>query len=558
MKAVMTPGVHYTGELHVKLRETAPVARLSMARAPQRRSLTAIARSAGVRAVGAVMDALPAPEHRTRLSAELPYVEPGGELSRWHTVRLPGSGGSRKKQRPPPPAPQGLAMAMRGSVAPAAPAGPSSEDVWNAVHALMEQPEVEYAEPEAVLVHPTAELPEPPVANLSRDWHLRAIRAPQAWRLFERAGRLPGEGVLIGHLDTGWAPHPAVPGPDRLMPGVDFWDTHRPDARDPLEAGLGLSPGHGTATLCLLAAHHEDYRGVATHASVLPVRVSQSVIHVATRAMALGILHCVHRGAQVISISMGGLPSRLWADAVNHAYERGVVICAAAGNHFPLGGLLRTPASVVYPARFRRVLAVAGITHRLKRYRFNDRMSGNDGPEVDLCAPTPDVLWALPPKDYRPGRGTSTATPQVAGAAALWLSYYRQALEDFSPIERVEACRRALLKGAEDVGPYPYHPRPEEPSRLYNEYFGDGRLNVEATLRIKPVRGLQPQPRDDVSWSLLKLLGVGLPAAPAGSQVDADQVELLWAAHSAGVQQAAQASITPVVSERLRARLELP
>jgi hypothetical protein len=59
-----------------------------------------------------------------------------------------------------------------------------------------------------------------------------------------------------------------------------------------------------------------------------------------------------------------------------------------------------------------------------------------------------------------------------------------------------------------------------------------------------------------VSWSLLKLLGVGVPAAPAGSQVDADQIELLWATHTAGVQQAVQASIAPVVSERLRARLE--
>lgn len=561
MKAVTTPGVHYTGEIHVKLRETAPVARLAMARAPKRRTLTAIARSAGVRAVGLVVDALPAPaSHGTRLSADLPFVQPGGELARWHTVKLPGGGGSKKKSaRPQGGPPQGVAMAMRGGAAPAvAPTGPSADDVWGAVHALMAQPEVEYAEPDAVMIHPVVELPEPKGKNLPKDWHLRAIRAPQAWRLFEKAGRRPGEGILIGHLDTGWTAHPAVPGPERLLPGVDLWDRHRPDARDPLEAGLGLSPGHGTATLCLLAANHEDYQGIATYASVLPVRVSPSVIQVATHSLALGILHCVSEGAQVISISMGGLPSRLWADAVNHAYERGVIICAAAGNNFPLAGSLRTPTSVVYPARFNRVLAVSGITQDLKRYRFNDRMSGNDGPEVDLCAPTPDVLWAFPPEGYKPGRGTSTATPQVAAAAALWLSYHREALEDFSPTERVEACRRALVLGADDVGPYPYHPRPEEPSRTHNEYFGDGRLNVEATLRIKPIRGLQSQPRDDVSWSLLKLLGVGVPAAPAGSQVDADQIELLWATHTASVQQAVQASIAPVVSERLRARLELP
>jgi len=45
MKAVMPPGVHYTGEIHVKLRETTPVARLAQAHGSRRRSLTAIARS---------------------------------------------------------------------------------------------------------------------------------------------------------------------------------------------------------------------------------------------------------------------------------------------------------------------------------------------------------------------------------------------------------------------------------------------------------------------------------------------------------------------------------
>ena len=62
-------------------------------------------------------------------------------------------------------------------------------------------------------------------------------------------------------------------------------------------------------------------------------------------------------------------------------------------------------------------------------------------------------------------------------------------------------------------------------------------------------------------WFLARsrmLLGIGLPGAPAGSQVDADQIELLWATHTASVQQAAQASIASLVSERLRARLELP
>ncbi|XXF78382.1 S8 family serine peptidase [Myxococcaceae bacterium GXIMD 01537] len=537
-----TPGLHYTGGLHVKLREPEPMGVRLSAKAPRRRSLAALARAAGLRAEGPLLEDLPRPSTgRVRASADLPWVEPAHGLSRWHTLRLPPSrgGGSR------------VAMAVTE------PAVASADEVWDAVRALMEQPDVEYAEPEAVLVHPVQPLPEVRPANLPKDWHLKAIRAPRAWRLFEKVGRRPGEGVLVAHLDTGWTPHPALPGPERMGPGVDLWDRDRRDASDPLEEGPGLQPGHGTGTLGLLAGNCRDYQGVAPYVSVLPVRVSPSVIHVGTRSLALGILHAVSQGAHVISISMGGLPSRLWADAVNYAYERGVVVVGAAGNHFPLPGGLRTPTSVVYPARFGRVLAVSGMTHGCERYRFSDRMSGNDGPEVDLCAPTPDVLWAKPGGGYHPGTGTSTATPQVAGAAALWLSYHREALADLPPMERVEACRRALLVGAADVGPYPYHAHPSQPGRTHNDYFGEGRLDVEAALQIKPVRGLRPQPPDDVSWALLRLLGVSTGEGPGRSQVPADEIELLWATHAAGVQQAVHASLSPVLSERLRARLEL-
>lgn len=230
----------------------------------------------------------------------------------------------------------------------------------------------------------------------------------------------------------------------------------------------------------------------------------------------------------MITISVGGLPSKLWADAVNTAYEMGVVICAAAGNNFHLVGGVRTPSRVVYPARFNRVLACAGITFDEQRYWYDDRMSGNYGPEVDVAAPTPDVHWALASPNYNEydpyGAGTSTATPQVAATAALWLSYYRDALKAFSPVEVVEACRWALIQGTRDVGPFPYDPRPE--GRTHNEMFGDGRLHTLEALKIPPRKGLAPQPADDVSWALLKLLGV-FPAGPSAASL-AERIHLLW------------------------------
>ena len=93
---------------------------------------------------------------------------------------------------------------------------------------------------------------------------------------------------------------------------------------------------------------------------IVPVRIANSVVHFGTGAVAQGIDYAVSIGADVVSMSMGGLPSQAWADAVNKAYEAGVVVVCAAGNNF--GGL---PTSlVVYPARFDRVIAACGAHGR--------------------------------------------------------------------------------------------------------------------------------------------------------------------------------------------------
>jgi hypothetical protein len=53
---------------------------------------------------------------------------------------------------------------------------------------------------------------------------------------------------------------------------------------------------------------------------------------------------------------MGGVPSRLWG-VVDDAYECGVCICAAAGNHIGIS----PPRVLVYPARFPRIIPVCGV-----------------------------------------------------------------------------------------------------------------------------------------------------------------------------------------------------
>jgi subtilisin family serine protease len=74
-------------------------------------------------------------------------------------------------------------------------------------------------------------------------------------------------------------------------------------------------------------------------------------------AQALDYVHGLNASAathiDIITMSMGGLASQAWADAVNALYEQGVFIVTAAGNNF---GNLPTH-NIVYPARFGRVVA---------------------------------------------------------------------------------------------------------------------------------------------------------------------------------------------------------
>jgi subtilisin family serine protease len=118
---------------------------------------------------------------------------------------------------------------------------------------------------------------------------------------------------------------------------------------------IGSNPGHGMATLALLSGNKapdgmvygghafDSEIGGAPEAQVVPVRISESVVHLYTKTMAQGIDYAlapandVANKCDVISISHGGLPSRLWAAAVNMVYEAGIVLVAASGDYKRLG-----------------------------------------------------------------------------------------------------------------------------------------------------------------------------------------------------------------------------
>lgn len=265
------------------------------------------------------------------------------------------------------------------------------------------------------------------------DWHLKQLGVPAAWDAWrqQQPGKTPGDGVRIGHPDTGFTEHHELAGRFQ-RPGRSFVrDEHgapEPDARDDLQkSGLGVlqQPGHGTATASVIASgdneregNNKEVYGVAPGATILPLRVSRSVIHIDFDVLRDAILHAVEAGVDVISMSLGGpLESSSLRAAIQKAREEGVIVVAAAGNMIP---------TTVFPAAFPEVIAVAATHAASGPWRHSGL-----GPLVDIAAPGEDV-WcarasmAASGATFRSGQGTGTsfATACVAGLAALWLSYH--------------------------------------------------------------------------------------------------------------------------------------
>jgi subtilisin family serine protease len=384
-------------------------------------------------------------------------------------------------------------------------------------------------------------------------WHLEDDRT----QLRRARGSLtaPTPGIRIAHLDTGYdETHHALPAHLRLDLQRNFvGDQPADDARDPGARGLLKNPGHGTGTLSILAGKRfrftsgaayvfEDELGGAPGAEVVPVRVGKSVVQLRTSNIAKGINYavelCRDEGTRVhvISMSMGGVASAAWADAVNMAYEAGIVFVAAAGNNFSAGIFGFPTHAIVYPARFRRAIAACGVMANLRPYYSLPfgTMQGNWGPQSKMAtamsAFTPNISWAelgcAGIVDME-GSGTSSATPQIAAAAALYLQRHGSSLFDPSRYPerwmRVEAVRQALFKGAD-----------KNADGGSSEKLGNGVLQAAASLAIDPPAAatLHLTPPDKASFPLLRVLtGIGAapsPALDAMLELEATQLAHRW------------------------------
>lgn len=261
-----------------------------------------------------------------------------------------------------------------------------------------------------------------------RTWGIDAMKIPELWK-----EGLRGEGVLVGHLDTGAdGGHPALK--DALAGFAEFDDLGREvtPSSPPFD-----SDDHGTHTAATIAGRSVGGRhvGVAPEAKLASAVVIEGG-DVVARVLG-GMEWSLGQGVRVLSMSLG---FRGWWDdfvmLTRILRARGVLPVFAVGNEGP--GTSRSPGNYVEALSVGAHDANSAVADFSSSQRFKRKKAAF---VPDLVAPGVDVVSAAPGGGYQSMSGTSMATPHVAGLAALLL----QAVPEAS-VDRIE---RAIFRSCQ-------------------------------------------------------------------------------------------------------------
>jgi subtilisin len=244
------------------------------------------------------------------------------------------------------------------------------------------------------------------------DYPVRAMGPPVQWNIADihadvvQAAHNNGSGVRVALIDSGIDyNHPDLTGV--YAGGYNTLDARHPD--DPMD-----DYGHGTECAGILAAAGTPggMYGTAPGVSLYAVKVLDNTGGGSVSSVIEGISWAKKNNMTIISMSLGGTDySEALCDAVVDAEAGGILVVAAAGN-------LDYPAQpyheVMYPAKCRGALAVASVNSRHEHSWFS-----RFGEGVGISAPGENITSTYLNGKYRPDQGTSMATPEVAGVAAL-------------------------------------------------------------------------------------------------------------------------------------------
>jgi len=283
---------------------------------------------------------------------------------------------------------------------------------------------------------------------LNRDVHALldvAVPSVRASNIVRNTKKLTGDGVNIAIIDTGIHPHQDLEG--RIKEFVDLVNNEE----DPYDDN-----GHGTHCAGDAAgnglASNGKYSGPAPKANLFGVKVLDKIGSGSLDTVMQGVEWCIQYNENnplnkinIISMSLGSAAQKYDKETddpmvkiVNEAWDRGIVVCVAAGNSGPETGTIASPGVST------KIITVGALDDRNTENTRNDDDVANfssRGPTVygktkpDILAPGVNIISLRAPNsyldkiqktarvenDYFTLSGTSMATPICAGVVALLL-----------------------------------------------------------------------------------------------------------------------------------------
>lgn len=234
-------------------------------------------------------------------------------------------------------------------------------------------------------------------------------------------------GVTMAVIDSG-ATMSAMEDPGRIVPVWNYVANNSNTADD------YLALRHGTKVTSALSSQTGNSYSVAGALGYTrsPIRIYKTLNSSGTgeaAATMVALMDAADDGVRIANVSLGEPATlfnsftpdpdqrALWQETIDYCAAQGMLVVAAAGNGADAATSATYYPPVWYPAACEGALAVGSINPDTgSRSSFSSY-----GPELDLVAPGEQVLVAGPTGLTYEVRGTSFASPVVAGAlGVLW------------------------------------------------------------------------------------------------------------------------------------------
>lgn len=228
-------------------------------------------------------------------------------------------------------------------------------------------------------------------------WSIVRIKAQEAWN------NSTGSGIKVAVLDSGIdRDHPDLK--ENLVGCVNFiysWGTCEDDN------------GHGTHVSGIIAAKNNQIGvvGVAPNAKIYSLKVLNRKGQGYLSDLIEALEWVINNKIQIVNMSLGSTYDVVsFHEAIQRAYEAGIVQVASAGNSGPGAD------TVTYPAKYPEVIAVSATDSSDNIPSWSSR-----GSEIDITAPGQSVNSTYLGGGYKILSGTSMSAPHVTGTVALRL-----------------------------------------------------------------------------------------------------------------------------------------